>query len=89
MSTLEMATLVINKGVPIPPVTGGPLVNDVQRQFAADMHNAGFIVNWVTLLDGTHTPSVYGNRYLITKSTSIPLAYRSFGNDTVAWPSMT
>ena len=70
----------------VPPVTGAPLETDKQRQFAKDMHDAGFIVNWFTMLDGTHTPSVYGNRNIIINSTQMPMGFKNFGDSTVAWP---
>ena len=69
-----------------PPVIGAPLKSNLQRQFASDMHNAGFVVNWFTMLDGTQTPSVYGNPYLIARATKLGLKYRLFGDNTVAWP---
>ena len=68
------------------PVTGAPLETEIQRHFARDMHDAGFVVNWFTMLDGTRTPSVYGNKYVISISTSLKLGFRSFGDNTVAWP---
>ena len=70
----------------VPPVTGGPLVNDVQRKFTLDMHHAGMTVNWMTFMDGTKTPSVYGNAWRIRGATDIELGFRSFGDNTVAWP---
>jgi len=69
-----------------PPVTGGPLENDLQRKFAMDMHVAGFIVNWMTFMDGTRTPSVYGSHWMIREATDLQLRFRSFGDNTVAWP---
>lgn len=70
----------------IPPVTGGSLESDVQRKFAADMHVAGFIVNWMTFIDGTRAPTVYGSNVMIRQATQLPLNFRKFGDNTVAWP---
>jgi len=70
-----------------PPVIGGSLESDVQRKFAAEMHVAGFIINWMTFLDGTKVPTVYGNHVTIREATKLPLNFRKFGDNTVAWPA--
>ena len=86
---LELGEMPNMAAMALPPVTGAPLENDVQRSFTLDMHNAGFIVNWMTFKDGTRTPSVYGNMWRIRKATNMELGFRSFGDNTVAWPCGT
>jgi|APGre2960657373_1045057.scaffolds.fasta_scaffold02002_4 hypothetical protein len=69
-----------------PAVTGAPITSALHLRFTWDMHNAGFTVNWLTRLDGTETPSVYGMRCSILQATEMPLGFRTMGDYTIAWP---
>jgi len=78
MTSLKRAT---------PVVTGAPITSELHYQFTWDMHNAGFTVNWLTRLDGTRTPSVYGKRHSIARATELPLGFTELGEYSMAWPT--
>lgn len=55
-------------------------------QFLMDMREAGFRVNWLTFLDGTTHPTVYGSPLAVRPKTVVPLAWKPMGNSWVIYP---
>jgi hypothetical protein len=57
-----------------------------QKTFIQEMRNAGFRMNWLTFLDGTTHPTVYGSFLAVRDKTSVPIQWKPMGNFQVVYP---
>lgn len=59
-----------------------------EAAFIGDMRAAGKSVHWFTFLDGTHAPTVCGDRRFLQAHTAVPLTSRFLGSTMeIVWPA--